>query len=79
MTQTLIGEVYIAVTHDTRDDRYFLFRIISLKCIRSSYPIINLERTAMEDCILGMEFSGRDEQGKRVMGLVPTKVSVISQ
>lgn len=25
------------------------------------------------DCLLGMEFSGRDASGKRVMGLVPSK------
>ena len=29
---------------------------------------------AQQDCILGMEFSGTDSQGKRVMGLVPAKV-----
>lgn len=26
-----------------------------------------------QDCMLGMEFSGRDASGKRVMGLVPAK------
>lgn len=26
------------------------------------------------DCLLGMEFSGRDSKGNRVMGLTPTKV-----
>lgn len=29
---------------------------------------------AAQDCILGMEVSGVDETGKRVMGLVPAKV-----
>ena len=29
---------------------------------------------AMQDCILGMEFSGRDSKGKRIMGLLPAKV-----
>ncbi|XP_021358822.1 fatty acid synthase-like [Mizuhopecten yessoensis] len=28
---------------------------------------------ATEDCILGMEFSGKDKQGRRVMGLLPAK------
>jgi len=32
---------------------------------------------ATQDCILGMEVSGLDEMGKRVMGLVPAKVSLI--
>ena len=31
------------------------------------------------DCLLGMEFSGRNSEGKRVMGLVPFKVKVTSQ
>ena len=30
---------------------------------------------ASQDCILGMEFAGRDAQGNRVMGLLPAKVS----
>ena len=29
---------------------------------------------AGQDCILGMEFSGRDSKGRRVMGLLPAKV-----
>ena len=29
---------------------------------------------AAQDCILGMEFSGRDAEGNRVMGLLPAKV-----
>ena len=29
---------------------------------------------ANQDCILGMEFSGRDRKGKRIMGLLPAKV-----
>jgi fatty acid synthase len=29
---------------------------------------------AQQDCILGMEFSGYNSEGKRVMGLVPAKV-----
>jgi hypothetical protein len=33
---------------------------------------------ATQDCILGMEVSGLDEMGKRVMGLVPAKVSLIN-
>lgn len=28
---------------------------------------------AARDCMLGMEFSGRDPSGKRVMGLVPAE------
>ena len=28
---------------------------------------------ANQDCILGMEFSGKDKSGKRVMGLLPAK------
>lgn len=28
---------------------------------------------AMQDCILGLEFSGRDQKGQRVMGMVPAK------
>lgn len=28
---------------------------------------------ATQDCIMGMEFSGRDSQGKRVMGILPAK------
>lgn len=28
---------------------------------------------ALQQCLLGMEFSGRDPEGKRVMGLVPAK------
>ena len=32
---------------------------------------------AQQDCILGMEFSGTDSRGKRVMGLVPAKVGRI--
>nr|XP_027196308.1 fatty acid synthase-like [Dermatophagoides pteronyssinus] len=28
---------------------------------------------ALQDCILGLEFAGRDQQGKRVMGMVPAK------
>ncbi|XP_077979410.1 fatty acid synthase-like [Glandiceps talaboti] len=28
---------------------------------------------ALQDCVLGMEFSGRDQLGKRVMGLLPAK------
>lgn len=27
----------------------------------------------LQDCILGLEFSGRDENGNRVMGMTPTK------
>ena len=30
---------------------------------------------ATQDCIMGMEFSGRDSQGKRVMGILPAKVN----
>lgn len=30
---------------------------------------------AQQDCILGMEFSGYDSDGKKIMGLVPAKVS----
>ena len=30
---------------------------------------------ATHDCILGMEFSGRDAKGQRVMGILPAKVS----
>lgn len=33
---------------------------------------------ALQDCILGMEFSGRDESGRRVMGLLPAKVRLYS-
>lgn len=29
---------------------------------------------ATQDCILGMEFSGNDPKGQRVMGLLPAKV-----
>ena len=29
---------------------------------------------ASQDCLLGMEFSGRTSVGKRVMGLLPAKV-----
>ena len=29
---------------------------------------------ANQECLLGMEFSGRDSDGNRVMGLVPAKV-----
>lgn len=32
---------------------------------------------ALQDCILGMEFSGRDESRRRVMGLLPAKVKYI--
>lgn len=28
---------------------------------------------ALQDCILGLEFAGRDQQGARVMGMVPSK------
>lgn len=28
---------------------------------------------ALQQCLLGMEFSGRDQEGKRVMGLVAAK------
>lgn len=28
---------------------------------------------ALQQCMLGMEFSGRDPTGKRVMGLLPAK------
>ena len=28
---------------------------------------------AMQDCILGLEFSGRDKKGQRIMGMVPSK------
>ena len=28
---------------------------------------------ALQDCILGLEFSGRDENGNRVMGMIPSK------
>jgi fatty acid synthase len=28
---------------------------------------------ALQDCILGLEFAGRDHNGKRVMGMVPAK------
>lgn len=31
---------------------------------------------ANQDCLLGMEFSGYNSAGKRVMGLVPAKVKV---
>jgi fatty acid synthase len=27
----------------------------------------------LQDCILGLEFSGRDENGNRVMGMIPSK------
>ncbi len=30
---------------------------------------------ATQDCILGMEFSGRDDTGNKIMGLLPAKVS----
>lgn len=30
---------------------------------------------AQQDCILGMEFSGCDSDGRKIMGLVPAKVS----
>lgn len=29
---------------------------------------------ATQDCMLGMEFSGRDSKGQRVMGILPAKV-----
>lgn len=29
---------------------------------------------ANQECMLGMEFSGTDPEGRRVMGLVPAKV-----
>lgn len=32
---------------------------------------------AAQDCILGMEFSGRDTSGNRVMGLLPAKVIIL--
>src|SRR5699024_2951109 len=28
---------------------------------------------ALQDCILGLEFAGRDQKGQRVMGMVPAK------
>ena len=28
---------------------------------------------ALQDCILGLEFSGRDKKGQRIMGMVPSK------
>ena len=31
---------------------------------------------ASQDCLLGMEFSGRDAAGKRIMGLLPAKVRI---
>lgn len=33
-------------------------------------------KLAEQDCILGMEVSGLDEQGNRVMGLVSSKVLI---
>jgi len=34
---------------------------------------------AVQDCILGMEFSGKDDlTGRRVMGLLPAKVCFTS-
>lgn len=30
-------------------------------------------KSASQGCLLGMEFSGRDPSGKRVMGLVPAQ------
>ena len=33
---------------------------------------------AAQDCILGMEFSGRDSQGNKIMGLLPAKVGMHS-
>lgn len=31
---------------------------------------------ATQDCVLGMEFSGRNSEGKRIMGILPAKVSI---
>ena len=31
---------------------------------------------ATQDCILGMEFSGRNSEGQKVMGLLPAKVNI---
>ena len=33
---------------------------------------------ANQECMLGMEFSGKDSVGNRVMGLVPAKVRVLN-
>ena len=34
---------------------------------------------ATQDCILGMEFSGRNSEGHKVMGLLPAKVIFLSK
>ena len=33
---------------------------------------------ATEECILGLEFSGKDEEGQMVMGLLPAKVRLLN-
>ena len=34
---------------------------------------------ALQECILGMEFSGRDKAGNRIMGILPAKVGYSDQ
>lgn len=36
-------------------------------------PLSTAGKWANRDCMLGMEFSGRDRGGRRVMGLVPAE------
>ena len=48
------------------------FRICFI-CTRNVGVFCSLANLASQECLLGIEFSGRDESGGRVMGLLPAK------
>ena len=52
------------------------FRDIMLASGKLPPDAIPGDKCKKADCLLGMEFSGRDSQGNRVMGLTPAKVTI---
>nr|QNU13192.1 fatty acid synthase 1 [Locusta migratoria] len=66
---------YLDPTRDINDDGFAFvyysalnFRDIMTATGRLSYDVVNPDRCT-QDCIQGIEFSGRDKNGRRVMGL----------
>ncbi|KAJ8026449.1 Fatty acid synthase [Holothuria leucospilota] len=61
------GHVFCAVNYSSLNFRDVM--IASGKLTADAIP----EHLAHEECLIGFEFSGRNQEGKRVMGIVPNK------
>lgn len=66
---------YPAISRDRSVENpvYFLIKILLLPVHIGIYRICRYNFASLQDCILGLEFSGRDSKGQRVMGILAAR------